>query len=878
MTMLGYVRGGADKQRRSESTAAAAPGPPPTKLAVPSSSTYTATTSSRSTTHFSTSGRNGHLAASSKGTAPALDHASHSKKYNTSGGSGGISNYQSIDTTLGDRRKDTGLHQDQHQHQRQQQQQHQEEVRHPRRHSNSNCRPENSSSSGSSSIVSGADVNFRAGMKLIQQAYEEKYQSLVEEVNTWKWISEEQSVQMTAMAAELVRVEDKYAALQKEMAQLEVFRKAIVSMVDQHSGVSLAQLEQSILDTMEADAENAGAGARHDAVADADTSSFILDGGIESPQAPLPHQQRSIRDDFSIGEQKHSSLAAARGSPQTGSSRPRASTEVSAKRSGSITNVSESRNRHQPSATLLSPSGLSGVRGGSTVLSDSSPNGQTKMHKSGSTDSLRNKRNTISTTSRSLYPNTTLSTGSTSKRHSSTTSPLKTRSRSGTASSRVVPASTSFSSNSTPSTSPRQPVSNASAAAVIARATRQQQQQKEYSTSVRNSMSQMANLSGVGASLLDPSDRRQASSDSTSTGQTSDIGIVSRRSQRPPSSTALSLNGLSPAAIELIKQQERQQRLEEEMANLQKSPPTYHRQQELRHASEDEGRRRSVVYSQARSNIKDRTVPQHHPSHHTVKSADTTQEPRHHCQYGYESNSRRRQSATSGEKPSTHSATSGATGHETHQSSSGVDANAFTLLYKEIRDSMDAQSFGMFARVVTAFNEGEKTTDETLQEVGKIVHDRALNQRFRDLIHKAIAEKESQLENESGNRTMDGDVTMEIDQSLLMENDNDRVIVEEDEEDAIEEEEEGEVEDPRDRDDTNERERKESRRVREEDSMNNARDNDEEEDENDLDDPDHSRFSIEGPSVLITDQDGLQGVAVDSGASDDWTTHRPGTR
>lgn len=34
-------------------------------------------------------------------------------------------------------------------------------------------------------------------MKLIQQAYEDKYQSLIEEVNTWKWISEEQSAQVS---------------------------------------------------------------------------------------------------------------------------------------------------------------------------------------------------------------------------------------------------------------------------------------------------------------------------------------------------------------------------------------------------------------------------------------------------------------------------------------------------------------------------------------------------------------------------------------------------------------------------------------------------------------------------------------------------------
>lgn len=98
-------------------------------------------------------------------------------------------------------------------------------------------------------------------------------------------------------------------------------------MVDQHSGVSLTELEQSILETIEADAENAGAGL--DAVADADTSSFILDGGTESPQAPYAHQHRSLREEFSMREQKHSSSAAAKGSPQVSSSRPRASTETS---------------------------------------------------------------------------------------------------------------------------------------------------------------------------------------------------------------------------------------------------------------------------------------------------------------------------------------------------------------------------------------------------------------------------------------------------------------------------------------------------------------------------------------------------------------------
>jgi hypothetical protein len=183
--------------------------------------------------------------------------------------------------------------------------------------------------------------------------------------------------------------------------------------------------------------------------------------------------------------------------------------------------------------------------------------------------------------------------------------------------------------------------------------------------------------------------------------------LTNRRGQRPPSSTGHSFSGLSPAAVELIKQQERQQRQEEEKVNLQKSPSGYLQpQQELHHPSEDEGRRRSAVYSQTRSNMKDRSVPTHNHSQaqHPTKSNDTTLD-RHQYQSGYESNTRpqnettrRRQSATSGDKSGTLSSTTGSNGHQSQQSSSGVDANAFTLLYKEIRDSMDTQSFGMFAR------------------------------------------------------------------------------------------------------------------------------------------------------------------------------------
>lgn len=58
--------------------------------------------------------------------------------------------------------------------------------------------------------------------------------------------------------------------------------------------------------------------------------------------------------------------------------------------------------------------------------------------------------------------------------------------------------------------------------------------------------------------------------------------------------------------------------------------------------------------------------------------------------------------------------------------------------------------------------------------------DRTLNQRFKNLIEQAIAEKENQLD-EAGNETMDGDVTLEIDHSLLMD-------VEEGDEELIDEE------------------------------------------------------------------------------------------
>ncbi|KAF8981066.1 hypothetical protein BGZ46_003303 [Entomortierella lignicola] len=592
-------------------------------------------------------------------------------------------------------------------------------------------------------------MQFRTGMKLIQQAYEDKYQALVEEVNTWKWISEEQSVQMTAMATELSRVEESYAALQKE---------AIVSMVDQHSGVSLTQLEQSILETIEADAENGDAG--YGAVADADTSSFMLDDDdAESSSAQLPHQSRFVREDNASREQRISNVSASvstslKNSPQSISSRPRAFTEISAKRPGSTQNPNQSAAGYSPSRQ-----GSSSARNSSAALSDNSSNGLKKMQKSESTDSLRSKRNTISSSSRPIYPNSLLSTG-TGKRHSSV-SPQSPRTKAVLPTSRTTANSSSFTTNSTPSTSPRQPtgslVTSSIAGSITARNSRQQLQ-KEYSLHVRNSMSQLAGLSGVSSlSSTSPGDRTTSAIQSKS--GSSGVSQVARRSQRS-GSDSLSASGISPAALKLIRQQEQQQELEEETEYKQKGSSGV--RHVPHHQTDDEDYRRSANQEHARSN------------HRKASESGHESVSRSHV-IGYESSSKYEshyQNSSHGDKHESHPTGTTDTNNAKH-SNGGVDASAFTMLYKEIRDSMDASSFGMFARVVTAFNEGDKTTEETLEEVGKIVKDRALNQRFRDLIHQAIAEKESQLENEPGNRTMEGDLTLEIDQSLLLDDDQD---------------------------------------------------------------------------------------------------------
>lgn len=204
----------------------------------------------------------------------------------------------------------------------------------------------------------------------------------------------------------------------------------------------------------------------------------------------------------------------------------------------------------------------------------------------------------------------------------------------------------------------------------------------------------------------------------------------------------------------------------------------------------------------------------------------------------------------------------------------------FAIVFNNMLRIMPVLTVGFFLSciimlVVTAFNEGEKTTDETLQEVSKIVQDRALNQRFRDLIHKAIAEKESQLENGGANETMDGDVTLEIDHSLLLEEDESRI--EEGDEDLAEDERGNDLRDRNRNNGSDERFHEDNNSLgmndsgltggnEEEELLNHARDGD----LNDPDDPDQSRLSIEGPSLLIADREELQGM-VDSSRSGEWS-------
>ncbi|KAG0348818.1 p24 complex component [Podila humilis] len=558
---------------------------------------------------------------------------------------------------------------------------------------------------------------------------------------------------MAAMATELARVQESFNALQKEFikiihsditapegekqvaeadnAEISDFWNCLprcdITDVstgniskDQHSGVSLTELEQSILETIEADTDNVDTG--YDPVADADTSSFMLDGEVESSFSSYMPKNVKVSSG-SKSANVNSSFAA--------NARPRAAT-----------------------AAVEGYSNASSLNNGGTSAStlEQSPNNDRKLLKFGSAESLRLKRNTISSSARPVYQHNNVS-----KRHSSI-SPLSPKSRQIVSSSKVPAGSASFSNSSSPSTSPREP--SKPMGAFSSRTARQHQQQKEYSLSVRNTMSQLAGLSTGGSGSTSTSRRPQPMEtvslvqNSTSSPGSSDSAKRTRRSE----SGVMPTTHPSPAAKEHLKQQERLQEQERSALKGRALALSPHSIQTTRTPGDHD---KQSSYSQLQ--IAPSTIQNQSKNGTSVRNL---KDERRYASDTAESMKGSQRTASAQERRKQPYQREGAS-ISGQNGGGGVDANAFTLLYKEIRDSMDSTSFGLFARVVTAFNEGEKSTDETLQEVSRIVKDRALNQRFKNLIEQAIAEKENQME-KAGNETMEGDLTLEIDHSLLM--------------------------------------------------------------------------------------------------------------
>lgn len=356
----------------------------------------------------------------------------------------------------------------------------------------------------------------------------------------------------------------------------------------------------------------------------------------------------------------------------------------------------------------MSSSGHRHDNSNSTTV-DGSPNGLKKVQKHSSTDSLRMKRNTISSSTRPIYPHTPATADI---KRSSNISPLSPRTRA-VHSARAVGASTSFSSNSTPSTSPRHPSSGSTATnsgnSLFTRSTRQSQQQKEYSHGVRTSMSHLASLSGVAplasgsATTTGPSDRRQSNTSGShglqSPPNQQQLGLFhsGHRAQRSNSGSTAASN-LSPAAQELIRQQERQQL--DEQNHIHKGigqRDTWHSGHSNR-GSTISTFSRSAGHSTAR--LSQPPVEEH--------GYDSGHAPSRHHTSGYESSSKHSRETSATKSTTTRRSTETEGRSERRQSQShsqsqsqsqgGVDASAFTTLYKEIRDSMDVTSFGMFAR------------------------------------------------------------------------------------------------------------------------------------------------------------------------------------
>lgn len=125
------------------------------------------------------------------------------------------------------------------------------------------------------------------------------------------------------------RIGDSICSCPNQLDPLTCIGQAIVSMVDQHSGTLLTQLERSIIETIEADVETA------DAIVDIDTSSSMLDDDGEALSAspsPLLRFVGGKRYPYGKTVANSSTVSLApppKSSPHSAPSRPRASSEVS---------------------------------------------------------------------------------------------------------------------------------------------------------------------------------------------------------------------------------------------------------------------------------------------------------------------------------------------------------------------------------------------------------------------------------------------------------------------------------------------------------------------------------------------------------------------
>lgn len=314
------------------------------------------------------------------------------------------------------------------------------------------------------------------------------------------------------------------------------------------------------------------------------------------------------------------------------------------------------------------------------------------MQKSESTGDLRSKRNTIAASSRPSYSSSSLSTMLATKRHSSV-SPLPPHART-TTSAALKP---SLLPKSTPSSPPGQTraASTSFADSMSTRISRQHQQLKDYSLGVKNSMTHLASLSGVGplSSLMDD-DFTQSLPNMSPGLRRMSAGAGGPQAPRPlrrSNSDFLAMKYTSTNAMKLLKQQE-----EPEPEDAQDPPKSFsrNRRRSQYHTDDIDEYPGSVAYEHGWSSFNESArLHRRNFSELGYEGATRRRESADSLSHKYQrEESQRRQSNLSSDKYGSTSER-----HQSQDNGGNVDATAFTTLYREIRDSMDAATFGMFA-------------------------------------------------------------------------------------------------------------------------------------------------------------------------------------